>query len=85
LGTFFQVEQLCQNLCYRDFNAIIPVFSTSADGWLTLVNIRQMILTKNALYADFVRRSSCLEEEKWEIAVRREFLELISMNVVMIL
>ena len=40
-------------------------------------------INKNALYADSVRRSSSLEEEKWEIAVRREFLELIVMNVLM--
>jgi hypothetical protein len=46
LGTFFQVEQLYRNLRYPDFNAIIPVFSTSANGWLTLVNIRQMILAE---------------------------------------
>jgi hypothetical protein len=42
-------------------------------------------IDKNALYADFVRRSSYWEEEKREIAVRREFLELIVMNVVIIL
>jgi hypothetical protein len=41
-------------------------------------------IDNNALYADFVRRSSCLEEEKWDIAVRRELLELIVTNVLMI-